>query len=600
MESPQRFGRYVLDARIGFGGMAEVFKARLIGDGAASKFEKTVCIKRILPQHGGAPGFADMLRDEATLAARLTHQNIVQTLDFGDVEGVLYIAMEYVEGTTLGRVLGEHAKQKLRIPMGQALQIGTSVCRGLQHAHTARIDGRPLDIVHRDVSPQNVLLGNDGAVKLADFGVARANERLTKTATGLIKGKTGYMAPEQALGDAIDHRVDQFAAGVLLWESLTSRRLFPGTNDLIVLDAVARCEVAPPSTLRKEIPKALDAAILRALSKDPALRFPDMAALEEALLLLLFQIAKRPADVDLRALVRETVSPAEHTAPIRSAPFDALDPVQDIATIDDAPASTGDGPTTAMSLAKGPERSARPKLPTNPSQFARVPFAPGAPPVPRQQPPALPIDPDGEPSTTSPSAPEPTRFPALAAAVSAGVVVGVAAVLFARGTQPAPPPPAPPPAGTRVVVAPQLPPTAGPVLATPVLAIERMAPAPAPPPPADPADPADAPDPPTARAPAAPPLPPDGREVRALIRQATEQFMGGDLADALTSLKLAKRAAPNEPEVHRMLGVVHSRLGEKEASRKAYKRYLDLVPSDADEADRVREIVEQYEAARGN
>ncbi|HEY4221958.1 MAG TPA: serine/threonine-protein kinase, partial [Myxococcota bacterium] len=187
-----RFGRYLLDERIGAGGMAEVYRARLSGEGG---FEKVVCIKRILPHLAKDPAFAAMFRDEAAIAARLQHGNIVQIFDFGEVDGSLFIAMEYVEGLSLAKLLQIVVRRGEQLPIAAVLRIGVDVCKGLKHAHVAAHNGKPLGIVHRDVTPHNILLSKDGDVKVADFGVARADGRRTHTKTGVIKGKLQYMAP---------------------------------------------------------------------------------------------------------------------------------------------------------------------------------------------------------------------------------------------------------------------------------------------------------------------------------------------------------------------------------------------------------------------
>ena len=295
-----RFGAYILEELLGRGGMAEVFRATRADD----RFAKTVCIKRILPQLSGQPGFVDMLRDEAALAARLQHANLVQAFEFGDVDGTLFIAMELVDGTTLGKVMRALAARGERFPLARALHVAICMCRGLHSAHTASFKGEPLHIVHRDVSPQNVLLGADGAVKISDFGVAHASQRLVRTDDGTIKGKPPYMAPEQLLGLDCDHRVDQFATGVVLWEMLAGAPLFErGGNVLDVVAAVDRCEIPPLARYRDDVWPGLEAVLRRALARDPKARFADMAAFEAALLDEITRLAATPADLDARPLV---------------------------------------------------------------------------------------------------------------------------------------------------------------------------------------------------------------------------------------------------------------------------------------------------------
>lgn len=288
----QPFGAYILEERLGQGGMAEVFRARRIDENDGTR----VCIKRILPSLAKAPGFANMLRDEASVSLRMRHANLVHAHELGDVNGVLFVAMELVEGTNLARIMAALREGREPFPVAHALHIARMMCRGLHFAHTARSDdGKALDVVHRDVSPDNVLVGNDGAVKVADFGIARATERITQTRTGAIKGKPQYMAPEQALGERCDHRVDQFATAIVLWEMLAGRTLFGRTEIVATLDAVDRCRIPP--TRRNDLPTDIEVAIHRALARDPADRFADMAAFERAL------ASHDARDVDVRPIV---------------------------------------------------------------------------------------------------------------------------------------------------------------------------------------------------------------------------------------------------------------------------------------------------------
>jgi eukaryotic-like serine/threonine-protein kinase len=293
---PRPYGRYILEERIAMGGMAEIFRARLTTEG----FEKRVCIKRILPHFLEDEDFVTMFRDEARTAAKLQHANCVHVFDFGEVQGTLFLAMELIDGSDLRRILEASRKKRVPLEIGEAVQIGIDVCRGLHHAHTLVENGRPLGVVHRDVSPHNVLVSRAGEVKVTDFGIARAAERATHTSTGMVKGKIAYMAPEQAQGLEFDHRLDQFATGVVLWEMLTGLRLFTGENDAAILKKILACDIAAPSSIRKEVPSILDEVVLKALAAAPEDRYQDMRHFELALSRVLYSGTIDPATADVR------------------------------------------------------------------------------------------------------------------------------------------------------------------------------------------------------------------------------------------------------------------------------------------------------------
>lgn len=262
---PQAFGRYILTQKIAMGGMAEIFRAKSVG---AEGFEKVVVIKRILPHFSEDEGFVTMFKDEAKMAGHLSHANVVQIFDFDEAEGLFYIAMEYIEGRDLKRVLDHGAKVSLPLSIAQAVHIIQEASLGLHYAHTRVVDGQPLHIVHRDVSPHNVMVSFNGEVKIMDFGIAKAASRSTNTRVGTVKGKCAYMSPEQARGKPLDARSDLFALGVCLWEMLTGKRLFVGESDFETLNNVLKAEVPAPSELNPEVPKELDAIVLKALARD--------------------------------------------------------------------------------------------------------------------------------------------------------------------------------------------------------------------------------------------------------------------------------------------------------------------------------------------
>ena len=272
---PQAFGRYILTQKIAIGGMAEIFRAKSLG---AEGFEKVVVIKRILPHFSEDEGFVTMFKDEARVAAHLSHANVVQIFDFDEADGLFYIAMEYVEGEDLKRVLDQGAKKGQPLSIAQAVHIIIEAALGLHYAHTRLVDGEPLHVVHRDVSPHNIMISFSGEVKIMDFGIAKAASRSTKTRVGTVKGKCAYMSPEQARGKPLDGRSDLFALGVCLWEMLTGKRLFVGESDFETLNNVLKAEVPAPSNLNPDVPKELDAIVLKALARDRDNRQADCAA----------------------------------------------------------------------------------------------------------------------------------------------------------------------------------------------------------------------------------------------------------------------------------------------------------------------------------
>lgn len=275
------FGEYILHDRIGAGGMAEIFLATAQG---IEGFEKRLVIKRILPTFTGDDQFVRMFIEEAKLCVALRHPNIVQVYDLGEIDGQYFIAMEYVDGRDLLKTLAACGKKRIGFPTDIALYIVMEVLKGLDYAHNLkRPDGRPLGIIHRDVSPSNVLLSFEGEVKIADFGIAKASTR-EKTETGILKGKFGYMAPEQVTGAPIDHRADIFAIGILLYELLTGHRLFAGKNDLQVLERVRDAQIEPPPRhYRPDLAVELERIVMSALARDPRVRFQMAAELHDAL-----------------------------------------------------------------------------------------------------------------------------------------------------------------------------------------------------------------------------------------------------------------------------------------------------------------------------
>lgn len=319
LREPLPFGRFVLLELLGRGGMAEVWRARLETEG----FTRTVVVKRILPHLAGDPSFAQLFEREARLSARLNHSNIVQVFDSGKIAGEPYLAMELVDGLDLTRALSV-LSERGRPPLGLGPYVAREVARALAYAHgLAGDDGRPLGLVHRDVSPSNVLLGSDGAVKLLDFGIAKALfEVAERTQTGGFKGKVGYASPEVAEGGRGDQRADLFALGVVLHESLTGERLFKGESDIATLGLVRAAKVPPPSSLNPKVPPEVDEIVLRALAKNPAERYPTAEAFALALDPVVHALRfERPQLTALVASLRGSApAPAAETGTLPSAP----------------------------------------------------------------------------------------------------------------------------------------------------------------------------------------------------------------------------------------------------------------------------------------
>jgi len=278
----QRVDRYELVGEIASGGMATVFLARLTGVGG---FQRFVAMKRLHPHLANEKEFVEMFLDEARIAARIHHPNVVPILEVGASPVGYYLVMEYIEGDTLARLLARAATRGRRLPIPIALRIALDTLSGLHAAHELRDDaGDPVNLVHRDVSPQNVLVGVDGIARITDFGVARAASRLTATRVGQLKGKIAYMAPEQAAGEeSLDRRADVFAAGIVVWEELAAKRLFKAENEAATLSRVMGEPVPPLTKIVPGISQELNDVVLRALDRNPDKRYASCAAFADAL-----------------------------------------------------------------------------------------------------------------------------------------------------------------------------------------------------------------------------------------------------------------------------------------------------------------------------
>jgi serine/threonine protein kinase len=414
MDFPQQFGKYTLLRRLATGGMAEIFLAR---QGGVGGFEKDVVVKRLLPEHAAHPDFVSMFLDEARIAAHLTHPNIAQIFDLGQEGDDYYIAMEYVRGADLRRVCSQGIAEGNYLPLHLAIRVVTEVCDALAYAHSRTDkDGQPMGIVHRDISPTNVLVTFDGGVKLVDFGIAKAANKVSVTKVGQIKGKYGYMSPEQCRGDALDARSDIFAVGINLYEITLGRRLFRGDSDVETIRAIESGAVPAPRSISPDYPATLEQIVLRALAPRPEDRFVHARDMQRALEDFLAECGLRatsgmlaeymrqlfreqleregPDGSGVRALPRPPAVPAatlesnEDDVPdetLGDAAPEMLSPVESAEVLTSAQA-VNDGPTTRvklaelrdddvvdgrrMAIARLPLVAARPKPPQIPAQLS--------------------------------------------------------------------------------------------------------------------------------------------------------------------------------------------------------------------------------------
>ncbi|MEZ4470987.1 MAG: protein kinase [bacterium] len=308
--------RYTIVQKIDSGGMAEVWMGKA---SSLRGFEKLVAIKRVLPSLSRNKKFISMFLDEARLSLYLNHANVVQTFDIGMAENAYFIVMEWVDGTNLKGLMSVASELGFRIPPEQAVFITMEVCKGLSHAHNRKDPkGRPLAIVHRDVSPPNVLLSREGEVKLVDFGLAKAASQITSTDPGIVKGKFSYLSPEAAHGQTVDGRADVFAAGIVLWEMLAGRKLFDGATDLKTVELVRKTEIPPLARINPDVEPALEAIVRRALARDPRERFQTAEQLGHELARYLFQGRMLVTSYDIATLVKRVLAYMDANAAERS------------------------------------------------------------------------------------------------------------------------------------------------------------------------------------------------------------------------------------------------------------------------------------------
>jgi serine/threonine protein kinase len=321
MEAHQQ-QRYRVLSRLASGGMAEVFLAE---SASIEGFKKQVAIKRVLPALSEKKRFIAMFLDEARLSAHLTHSNVAQVFDIGVGDNAYFIVMEYVDGADLKQIIEYMKKSGAAFSVEAACFVASKICEGLTYAHELRgPDGQPLDIIHRDMSPPNVLITKHGEVKIVDFGLAKAQSQLEKSEAGIIKGKFGYLSPEAARGLTIDHRTDIFAVGIILWEMLAGRRLFYGETDFATVKLVQEAKIPSVRSDNPAVPAELEKILGRALTREPATRYPTARDLGKDLTSFLFRFGKPVTSYDIAEVVHAAVALRKKSQPDQASIIDKL------------------------------------------------------------------------------------------------------------------------------------------------------------------------------------------------------------------------------------------------------------------------------------
>ncbi|MBA3458886.1 MAG: protein kinase [Deltaproteobacteria bacterium] len=367
----EKLGRYEILKHLANGDVAELFLARATG---LEGFERHVVIKKLREELASDRSVVDAFVTEARLAATLHHQHIVQVHDIGEQDGAHFFAMEYVHGEEVRRLLATAFERNEKIPLDHVIAITMATATALHHAHEQKgSDEKSLEIVHRDVSPSNILIGYDGNIKVVDFGIARATLRTAQTQTGMLRGKAPYMSPEQASGKKIDRRSDVFSLGIVLYELVTCRRLFKASNEYLTMSAVVACTVPPPSKFRPDLPKPLEQVVLRALARDPGARFQTAQQLLEALDKVANELGLRVSNHALAAYMK-------HMFGERGEPWTPSGKVSPTVDVDFDGKGTGLAPPPAEALKPKPAvRPATTKgspLETARSQVLAAPVAP--------------------------------------------------------------------------------------------------------------------------------------------------------------------------------------------------------------------------------
>jgi serine/threonine-protein kinase len=321
-QQQQQQQRYRVIEKLASGGMAEVFRAESAG---LEGFKKQVAIKRVLPHLSEKKKFISMFLDEARLSAHLSHSNCVQVFDIGVGDNAYFIVMEYVDGADLKAILETLKKQGRTLAIEEAVFIAIKICEGLCYAHELiDSDGKAFGVVHRDVSPPNVLMTKYGEIKIVDFGLAKASSQLEKSEPGIIKGKFSYLSPEAALGKEVDHRTDIFAVGIILWEMLASRRLFLGDTDFATVKLVQQAVVPSIAQANNKVSPDLERIVAKALARDPAQRYQSARELALSLNDFLYRYGKPVGSFKIATLVQSTVRDKQRARPMQHSIIDKL------------------------------------------------------------------------------------------------------------------------------------------------------------------------------------------------------------------------------------------------------------------------------------
>jgi len=301
--NPEAFGKFILLDKLAMGGMAEVYRAKSFG---AEGIGKIIAIKRILPQYTTNHEFIEMFKEEAKIAVNLTHANIVPIYEFGEEQSQFFLVMDYVDGRNLRQILSRCSKLQKSLTIEQCVYVMAQVATGLDYAHrcTDKNTGKPLSIIHRDMSPQNIMISFEGEVKIVDFGIAKAETKIETTRAGTLKGKFGYMSPEQAEGQELDARTDIFSAGIVLWELLSGERLFVANNEMNTIRKIRDCQVPSLRKMNPNIHEELDRITQKTLAKDRALRYQTAAELYKDLSRFLYKINPEFTPQELTSFVK--------------------------------------------------------------------------------------------------------------------------------------------------------------------------------------------------------------------------------------------------------------------------------------------------------